>query len=300
MPQKKPPRVAAPGDDTQAFTLEMRERLKALKLSEEKEAGEARAVSETKVDDLIAKEADDAKISGLYAMWYVDKERDRMKAEDENPDLDVLRKRYDQSLSRLDRDRRGPPEVGTRPQEVPKQDEPRSRGFFLEQVQQQSKMQDRVSKRVVKSPEERRQDYEDTKSSVSASTAFFGVVGTGAAAVLYGADGALAYLSGLSNYADNAETPMGQVMGGAPSARAGDPRACRHAVGEDPAPDPRTRRHRINADAPPSHPRLLHVRRGEGGWRHDREVSEAADSQQKHLDPRGEGERNASCWGAPS
>merc|ERR1712107_156659 len=95
---------------------------------------------------------------------------------------------------------------------------------FLEQVQQQSKMQDRVSKRVVKSPEQRRQDYEDTKSSVSISTAAFGFVGTAAAAALYGADtafsfglgsfGALAYLSGLANYADNVETPMGQVMGG--------------------------------------------------------------------------------------
>lgn len=271
MPRTKPKRVAAPGDDMQQFTLDMRERLKGLKLKEEKAAGEERAVSETKVDDLIAKEADDAKINGLYAMWFIDKTRDRIKEETERPDVQVLRERFDEHKRRLDGQPAAVPSASAKSASAPAA----QRGFlelyntqdldalvqaaeaappkpkakkepirfalpsegdaateedddgiveFLEQVQKQTQIQDRVSKRVVKSPEKRRQDYEDTKLAVTASTAALGVAGSVVSLVQYGADaalgfglgsvGALLYLSGLSQYADNAESPMAQASGG--------------------------------------------------------------------------------------
>lgn len=100
MPQKKAPREIPPDDD--GFTIEMRNRLKNLRLKEEKEADERRSVSETKVDDLIAKEADDAKINGLNAMWYMDKLTDQARAEAEQPDAHVLRRKYQGALKKLD------------------------------------------------------------------------------------------------------------------------------------------------------------------------------------------------------
>jgi len=268
------PRVAEPGDDTQAFTLEMRVRLKALKLKEEKSSGEERAVSETKVYDLINKEAEDAKISGLYTMWYVDKERDKVKAERDNPDAAVLRKRYDEQFDILEGRKRVKPEK----KEVPKQKvQPQRKGYleltnvqdidmlvartgrevlatphapkisaqvaammvepaedeeeedegiaeFLEQVQARSKRQDKLSARVVKSPDQRKRDFEDLKNSVSVATAGLGVLGCSVSAVMYGANvafsfalgsvGALTYLSGLASYADNADNPTGNANGG--------------------------------------------------------------------------------------
>jgi len=268
------PRVAEPGDDMQAFTLEMRVRLKGLKLKEEKSSGEERAVSETKVYDLINKEAEDAKISGLYTMWYVDKERDKVKAERDNPDAAVLRKRYDEQFDILEGRNRVKPEK----KEVPKQKEqPQRKGYleltnlqdidmlvartgrevlatphapkisaqvaammveqaedeeeedegiaeFLEQVQARSKRQDKLSARVVKSPDQRKRDFEDLKNSVSLATAGLGVLGCSVSAVMYGANvafsfalgsvGALTYLSGLASYADNADNPTGNANGG--------------------------------------------------------------------------------------
>jgi len=99
MPKKKPPRVVPPGDD--GFSTEMRDRLRNLKLQEE-DASVRRSVSETKADDLISVEAENAKISGLNAMWYMDRLTDKAIAEEENPDVEILRKKYAGAKMKLD------------------------------------------------------------------------------------------------------------------------------------------------------------------------------------------------------
>jgi len=262
MPRPKPPRELKEGDD--GFTLAMRKRMKDLKLKEEKGAGEARSVSESKIDDLIAREAEDAKINTLYAMWRMEKTLDAQRAEREHPDEEVMRRRYDETLERLngvhadakaeapeEKPRSGylklaevqdlddllesarmPPMKLPEPPPAPKlevvevEEEAEDEGIaeYLEAIQKRYKMEDRISKRVVKSPEERRQDYEDTKLRMLGVTAGLGVAGTGVSAMMYstdtafsfglGAVAALLYLSGLSSYTDNADTPVGTALGG--------------------------------------------------------------------------------------
>jgi len=274
MPRKKPPRVIETADDQ--YTLQMRERLKGLDVKAT-DPGQARAVSETKVDDLIAKETEDAKINGLYAMWYIDKVNDRAKEERVRPDKFVMRKRYGAALGRLDqtevkeapptrpkRSEKGmlnlapvqdmenllesahmpPPkplmkgkihmgthtEVGEsegkdeKEEEEEEEEEEERISDYLEGLQKRYRAQDKVSKRVVKSPEQRRQEYEDTKLRMYAVTAGVGIAGAGYASVGYGMNeafsfglgsvAALAYLSGLSSYTDNAESPVGTALGG--------------------------------------------------------------------------------------
>lgn len=277
MPMKKPERVLPPDDD--GFTKRMREKLKGLKLQDEKAASEPRAVSETKIQDLVNKEADDAKINGLYAMWFMDKEADRRRLQEENPGLEDLRKKFEQQKHKLD----GVPErvvsqsvdvpaAGHRkgllnlaselvdPEEMMEQarawqespqslqaavqqeapprpasaeaqaatdeavEEDEGVAEFLLDVQRRSARADGVSKRVVKSPEDRKRDYEETKLRMYAITGALGLAGSGVSAVQFGIDvafgfglgsiAALSYLTGLSAYTDNAESPMGQMMGG--------------------------------------------------------------------------------------
>lgn len=95
---------------------------------------------------------------------------------------------------------------------------------YLEALQKRSAKQDRLSRRVVKSREERRQEYDESKLRIYAATASLGAIGSGTAVLLYGTNeafsfclgsaGALLYLSGLSDYADNAESPLGTALGG--------------------------------------------------------------------------------------
>lgn len=257
MPQKKPPRQLDPDDD--GFTTKMRERLKALKLKDEKATNEARAVSETKVDDLIAKEADDAKINGLYTMWYLDKEADKARRERDSPDLEVLKKRFDSAKLKLEqpvvkevvpetttvhRGKRGylelPDEINieellqarqarsaahsAHESTVEEREQDEGIADYLTNLQKKSKKLDGISRRVVKSPEDRKQDYEATKGRMTAITATLGILGSILCFFMYGINvafsfglgsiGALSYLSGLSAYTDNAETPMAQVTGG--------------------------------------------------------------------------------------
>eukprot|EP00933_Yihiella_yeosuensis_P038096 TRINITY_DN32060_c0_g1_i1.p1 TRINITY_DN32060_c0_g1~~TRINITY_DN32060_c0_g1_i1.p1 ORF type:complete len:421 (-),score=73.35 TRINITY_DN32060_c0_g1_i1:54-1151(-) len=263
MPTKKPPRKLEPGED--GFTLKMRERLRGIGPKVEGLSQE-RPVSETKVDDLINKETDDAKISGLNTMWYLDREADRVKNERENPDLEVMKRRYNGALDKLmlpkEEEKKAKPEKGgyagtkldvealiergreaearrrasakaqhdsaskvlAESQDSDDQTENEGIADFLREVQANSKRADKFSRRVVKSPEQRKQDYEDTKGRMSSITLGLGFLGTVVSQIMYGVNvafsfglgsiGALAYLSGLQNYADNADSPMGQAMGG--------------------------------------------------------------------------------------
>ena len=61
-----------------------------------------RAISDAKVDDVISKETEDAQINGLYTMWFMDRQADRQKQERENPDVEVLRRRYDGTKEKLE------------------------------------------------------------------------------------------------------------------------------------------------------------------------------------------------------
>jgi len=274
MPKKKPERVPPPGDD--GYSKVMRERLRNLKL-QEGDASEQRSVSETKVDDLVSVEAENAKINGLNAMWYMDRLTDQAYAEEQNPDMRVMRRKYGDALRKLDKPevkeertaeaeapRKGfleltnvqdiddmferarqqeqaahaaPSEKAEEVAQAPaaaaggdegaEQDEEQEEdriADYLEGIQKRSAMQDRVSRRVVKSQLERRQEYEESKLRIYAATATLGVAGSGAAAALYGTSeafsfglgsiGALMYLSGLSDYTDNAESPVGTALGG--------------------------------------------------------------------------------------
>jgi len=77
---------------------------------------------------------------------------------------------------------------------------------------------------VAKSPQERREEYESTKNVMFAATLSIGAAGTAAAAANYGPDeafgfalgaaAALQYLSGLTSYTDNADSPVGLALGG--------------------------------------------------------------------------------------
>jgi len=261
MPRKKPERVIETEDD--AFTKEMRVRLKALDLKPDANVGGTRGVNEAKIDDLIGKEADDAKINGLYAMWYIDRKNDQLKAEANSPDKHVMRKRYEEQKHKLllkraavadDRPAEkatsdGPgfleltnvqdidrmiEEARARPPK-PRHEAPSGEGAerpaqdsdvveYLTAMQLKSQREDKGSKRVVKSKEQRREDYEETKVQILATTAALGASGTVGFAVASGVDAAfsfglgslaaLAYLSGLSSYTDNADNPMGMALGG--------------------------------------------------------------------------------------
>jgi hypothetical protein len=287
MPKKKAPRELPPDDD--GYSLRMRERLKGLQLKEES-AETQRSVSDSKLDDLVAKEADDAKINGLNAMYYMDRLTDEARAEEQNPDKRVMRRNYDEALQRLDHSptteakasastaeatpRRGFVEFGGGPEQVDLDDifeaarsnnaqeplevaphhkedtavkaigsvtdisrdvgnvaQPEDEGEdddgiveYLEALQKRSATSDKISRRVVKSREDRRQEYEESKLRMSASTAAIGVIGSACASVLYGVNeafsfglGSLAglyYLSSLSDYTDNAENPLSVAMGG--------------------------------------------------------------------------------------
>jgi len=96
MPQKKPPRKLEPGDD--GFTLKMRDRLKAISAKEGDEP-----------DNLITVSTENAKNLALSAMWYIDQETDRKKFEKESPDAEVLKRRYDGALGKLELPREAPP-----------------------------------------------------------------------------------------------------------------------------------------------------------------------------------------------
>jgi len=282
MPKKKPPRQLPPDDD--GYSLRMRERLKALELKEES-ADKQRSVSDSKLDDLIAREADDAKINGLNAMYYMDRITDEVRAEEENPDKHVMRRNYEGALQRLDRSPASKSEASASTAEAT----PRRQGFvelgggseqvdpddlfeaarsnnarkplevalphkkavgsvtdishdgeamqredevedeediveYLETLQKRSAKSDGISRRVVKSREDRRQEYEDSKGRILAATAAIGVLGSAGASVFYGVNAAfsfglgslagLYYLSSLSAYTDNAENPLSIAMGG--------------------------------------------------------------------------------------
>jgi len=276
MPRKRAARELLPGED--GFTKHMRKRLEDLKLKQEKSGSEARAVSETKVDDLIAQQAEEAVMDAKTALWRMDREVERRYAEETNPDKEVLRERYVRDLARLEeaskRASAGASKAARKTSQAKPQATPgvRSRGFvelsavqdvdqlmaaasakrvatpkrseeellpeaveeskeeiessiqYLESLQKRYKTEDRVSRRVVKSPEERREDYEQTKLRMFAATTAIGVGGTAFSSMMYGTNeafsfglGAIAavqYLSGLSSYTDNAENPAGLALGG--------------------------------------------------------------------------------------
>lgn len=245
MPQKKQPRTLEPGDDD--FTMKMRDRLKSLKLKEDDQP-----------DDLVTVSAENAKNLALSAMWYIDQEADRVKEETKNPDIHVLRKRYNGALDKLivpekptaetDREESG----DTRGFEIPaaldmdamfqqaSSRKPKSapKAPKSEEVEEEEgiadyliSMQKLSSRRLLenqptkarskRSPEERRQDYEETKVRMFAFTAAIGSLGTGFSMFTYGVNvafsfglgavGGLSYLSGLASYTDNAENAMGAL-----------------------------------------------------------------------------------------
>lgn len=262
MPRKKPPREIKDSDDE--FTVSMRKRYENLQLQEEKAASEARPVSETKIDDLVLKEADDAKINARYALWRMDRENDRIRAETENPSLETMRRKFQERADHLDgkgveeHKPEGPREgssqrtfleparvqdieelfesaalrstLPTRAHEpasgaAAEEDQGEDWGQdYLEAFQARSRKENKLSSRVVKSPEDRRQDYEAEKLKMFSVTSGLGVVGTASSVFMYGQDvafgfflgsiGALLYLSGLTNYADNAESPLATAAGG--------------------------------------------------------------------------------------
>jgi len=94
----------------------------------------------------------------------------------------------------------------------------------LTAYQKRSMREDRGSKRIVKSPRQRKEEYEESKVRLFATTSALGVTGSlcfyaasgfdAAFSFGLGALAALAYLSGLAAYADNADNPMGSVLGG--------------------------------------------------------------------------------------
>lgn len=245
MPQKKQPRTLEPGDDD--FTMKMRDRLKSLKLKEDDQP-----------DDLVTVSAENAKNLALSAMWYIDQEADRVKEEKKNPDIHVLRKRYNGALDKLI----VPPEKPAEPAgseesgesgglEIPaaldmdamferaaprRRREKRPKGEDAEEEDEGIadyliSMQKLSSRRLLenqptkarskRSPEERRQEYEDTKVRMFAFTAAIGSLGTGFSMLMYGVNvafsfglgavGGLSYLSGLASYTDNAENAMGAL-----------------------------------------------------------------------------------------
>jgi len=276
MPRKKPSRDTIPDDD--GFTTKMRQRLKDMELTQEKSDAEARAVSETKADDLISKEFDDAKISANYALWVSDRTLDAAVEERDRPDLEVWKRRYSEAAERLDQPRGNQAKAQEAPSSsssaglqkgrinvlsmdsmddmieqhaetmkaqklqkkmqsmtvdeafkhsgeaaVSAEDEKAFTGY-LETLQARSATEDRISKRVVKSPQERKEDYEETKGSLVLATAGSGLIGTVAAFAGFGVNeafsfglgslAALLYISGLSSYTDNAESPVGMAVGG--------------------------------------------------------------------------------------
>jgi len=213
-PKKKPERPIETEDD--AFTKQMRARLKGMDLKPDANVGETRGVNEAKIDDLVGKEADDAKINGLYAMWYIDRKNDQLKAEANNPDKHVMRRRFQEQKDRLlrgpavadDRPARREPSVGpgflelTNVQDIdrlieeartspPKPLHETSSGEdagrpvqdrdvveYLTAMQLKSQREDKGSRRVVKSKEQRREDYEETKQQILSTTAALGATGT--------------------------------------------------------------------------------------------------------------------------
>lgn len=265
MPRKRPPREIKDSDDE--FTVAMRKRFDDMQLQEEKGRSEARSVSETKIEDLVLKEADDATINAKYALWRMDRENDRIRAEEENPSLEVMRRRFQERADQLDgkgaqeHKQQGSPEGGRsrafldparalNAEELfasatllPRKDaahgiHPQDEGSpdnsqdgeeewgqdFLAEFQQRSAAEDKLSRRVVKSPDDRRRDYEEEKLNMFLVTAGLGVFGSGFSMMIFGLGeafgfflgsiGALLYLSGLANYADNAESPLATATGG--------------------------------------------------------------------------------------
>merc|ERR1719188_1071840 len=95
---------------------------------------------------------------------------------------------------------------------------------YLTAMQLKAQREDRGSRRVVKSKEQRREDYEETKVQILATTAALGASGSLGFFLASGVDAAfsfglgsvaaLAYLSGLQSYTDNADNVMGQALGG--------------------------------------------------------------------------------------
>lgn len=244
MPQKKQPRTLEPGDDD--FTMKMRDRLKSLKLKEDDQP-----------DDLVTVSAENAKNLALSAMWYIDQEADRVKEETKNPDIHVLRKRYNGALDKLivppePAEPAGSEESGEsggleipaaldmdamfewaaprrrrekRPKGEDAEEEDEGIADYLISMQKLSSrrlLENQPTKaRSKRSPEERRQEYEDTKVRMFAFTAAIGSLGTGFSMLMYGVNvafsfglgavGGLSYLSGLASYTDNAENAMGAL-----------------------------------------------------------------------------------------
>jgi len=272
MPRKKPPRETVPDDD--GFTTKMRQRVQRMELTQELSESEVRAVTETKAEDIVSREFDDAKISANYALWVVDRTHDAAIEERDRPDLDVWKRRYDTAAEKLDKRGQREPKQPQQKEAVPgaktgrinlmskdsmdeiverhaekaKAEELQKRmesmsvskalkggttvteedeqviTSYLENLQQRSATETKISRRVVKSPEQRREEYEETKGNLVATTLALGVVGTGVALAAYGVNeafsfglgsfAALAYISGLSSYTDNAESPIGMAVGG--------------------------------------------------------------------------------------
>jgi len=253
MPKKRPPREVGPdGDD---YTIKMRERLRGLKVDAVKDFMAERTVADTKFSDLVNIEADNAKIAGLNTMWYMDRYADKAKAEEETPDARVLRSKYDVAMDKLngvvekkeETKIRGVLNGGylnmasvqdidemfaqARAAPVKKQEQSASSAVeeeeeeeesiadWIEAQQKQSATKDKVSKRVVKSPAQRKEDYEETKDNLFLTTGALGVVGAVVSFALFGLDtafsfgvgslGALYYLNGLAAYSDSAEKAQG-------------------------------------------------------------------------------------------
>eukprot|EP00929_Paragymnodinium_shiwhaense_P016869 TRINITY_DN12554_c0_g1_i1.p1 TRINITY_DN12554_c0_g1~~TRINITY_DN12554_c0_g1_i1.p1 ORF type:complete len:437 (-),score=133.29 TRINITY_DN12554_c0_g1_i1:350-1660(-) len=263
-PRKKPPRQVGPGEDD--FSIKMRQRLETLKLKPE-DPTKPRPVIAAKADDIISKQAEEAQMDTRYTLWKMDQINDRLKEEEQNPDLEVLNRRFDEQMRKLtgvaddavepakvegaststaeleltreldfDRlqsevaagrhKRRTGTAAGVSGSSLEDVEDDSSRGNveYLQMIQKRSRVEDKISRRVVKSPEERRAEYEAGKGVMFAVTLALGLIGTGAASMMYGRDeaigfafgsaAALQYLSGLSAYTDNAESPLGSVLGG--------------------------------------------------------------------------------------
>lgn len=100
---------------------------------------------------------------------------------------------------------------------------------YLQMLQEKSNTEARLrgekaSRRVRRSPQERKDEYESSKTMMFASTASIGVVGSITGNLLFGSGvgfafalgsaAAVQYLTGLAGYTDNAENPIGGAVGG--------------------------------------------------------------------------------------
>lgn len=96
MPKKKPPREIRTEDDE--WTAHMRLRLKEANAAQTGRGGD-RSVMEDKIDKQIETELTNAQLDARATLWRMDKETDRKLSEEESPDLNVMRRRYEERLA---------------------------------------------------------------------------------------------------------------------------------------------------------------------------------------------------------